>query len=35
MAVSIEPFPLIRGGDREHSVHTLQYVLRARNHRWL
>jgi hypothetical protein len=32
MAGSIQPFPSIRSGDREHPVHTLQYLLRARNH---
>jgi peptidoglycan hydrolase-like protein with peptidoglycan-binding domain len=32
MAGSIQPFPLIRSGDRDHPVRTLQYLLRARNH---
>jgi peptidoglycan hydrolase-like protein with peptidoglycan-binding domain len=32
MAGSIQPFPLVRSGDREHPVRTLQYLLRARNH---
>lgn len=32
MAGSIEPFPLVRSGDREHPVRTLQHLLRARNH---
>ena len=32
MAGSIQPFPLVRTGDRDHPVRTLQYLLRARNH---
>ena len=32
MAGSIIPFPLVRAGDRDHPVRTLQYLLRARNH---
>ena len=32
MTGSISPFPLIRTGDRDHPVRTLQYLLRARNH---
>jgi peptidoglycan hydrolase-like protein with peptidoglycan-binding domain len=32
MAGSIQPFPLVRSGDRDHPVRTLQYLLRARNH---
>ena len=32
MAGSIQPFPLVRNGDRKHPVRTLQYLLRARNH---
>ncbi len=32
MAGSISPFPLVRAGDRDHPVRTLQYLLRARNH---
>ena len=32
MAGSISPFPLVRTGDRDHPVRTLQYLLRARNH---
>ena len=32
MAGSISPFPLIRSGDQEHPVQTLQHLLRARNH---
>ena len=32
MAGSISPFPLVRSGDREHPVRTLQHLLRARNH---
>jgi peptidoglycan hydrolase-like protein with peptidoglycan-binding domain len=32
MAGSIQPFPLVRSGDRDHPVRTLQYLLRAHNH---
>src|SRR6476660_7509091 len=32
MAGSISPLPLVRTGDRDHPVRTLQYLLRARNH---
>jgi peptidoglycan hydrolase-like protein with peptidoglycan-binding domain len=32
MTGSISPFPLVRSGDREHPVRTLQQLLRARNH---
>jgi peptidoglycan hydrolase-like protein with peptidoglycan-binding domain len=32
MAGSISPFPLVRKGDRDHPVPTLQHLLRARNH---
>jgi peptidoglycan hydrolase-like protein with peptidoglycan-binding domain len=32
MAGSIQPFPLVRSGDGDHPVRTLQYLLRARNH---
>jgi len=32
MSGSISPFPLVREGDREHPVRTLQHLLRARNH---
>jgi peptidoglycan hydrolase-like protein with peptidoglycan-binding domain len=33
MAVTaISPFPLVRQGDRDHPVETLQYLLRARGH---
>ncbi len=32
MAGSIQPFPLVRSGGREHPVRTLQHLLRARNH---
>jgi peptidoglycan hydrolase-like protein with peptidoglycan-binding domain len=32
MAGSIEPFPLVRSGDRDHPVRTQQHQLRARNH---
>jgi len=31
MSGSISPFPLVREGDREHPVQTLQHLLRARN----
>jgi peptidoglycan hydrolase-like protein with peptidoglycan-binding domain len=30
MADSISPWPLVRKGDRDHPVRTLQYLLRAR-----
>jgi len=29
---SIQPWPLVRTGDQNHPVQTLQYLLRARNH---
>ena len=32
-AGSISPFPLVRKGDQNHPVKTLQYLLRARGHR--
>jgi peptidoglycan hydrolase-like protein with peptidoglycan-binding domain len=32
MADSISPWPLVRKGDRDHPVRTLQYLLRAREH---
>jgi peptidoglycan hydrolase-like protein with peptidoglycan-binding domain len=32
MAGSISPWPLVRQGDHEHPVRTLQYLLRARGH---
>jgi peptidoglycan hydrolase-like protein with peptidoglycan-binding domain len=32
MADSISPWPLVRKGDRNHPVVTLQYLLRARDH---
>jgi peptidoglycan hydrolase-like protein with peptidoglycan-binding domain len=32
MAASIGPWPLVRTGDRDHPVLTLQYLLRARDH---
>jgi len=32
MAGSIQPFPLVRSGNWDHPVRTLQYLLRARNH---
>src|SRR5215216_2997524 len=31
-AATILPFPLVRKGDRDHPVKTLQYLLRARGH---
>ena len=31
MSGSISPFPLVREGDGEHPVRTLQHLLRARN----
>ena len=31
MSGSISPFPLVREGDGEHPVQTLQHLLRARN----
>ena len=31
-AGSISPFPLVRKGDQNHPVKTLQYLLRARGH---
>jgi peptidoglycan hydrolase-like protein with peptidoglycan-binding domain len=32
MADKISPWPLVRKGDREHPVRTLQHLLRARDH---
>ena len=32
MANSIAPWPLVRQGDRDHPVRTLQHLLRARGH---
>ena len=32
MAGQISPWPLVRSGDEEHPVKTLQYLLRARGH---
>jgi peptidoglycan hydrolase-like protein with peptidoglycan-binding domain len=32
MADSLSPWPLVRKGDRDHPVVTLQYLLRARDH---
>ena len=32
MAGSISPWPLVRQGDQQHPVQTLQYLLRARAH---
>jgi peptidoglycan hydrolase-like protein with peptidoglycan-binding domain len=29
---AIQPWPLVRRGDKEHPVQTLQYLLRARGH---
>ncbi len=29
---TISPWPLVRQGDKEHPVHTLQHLLRARGH---
>jgi peptidoglycan hydrolase-like protein with peptidoglycan-binding domain len=31
-AGTISPWPLVRQGDRDHPVKTLQYLLRARGH---
>ena len=31
-AATISPWPLVRQGDRQHPVKTLQYLLRARGH---
>ena len=32
MAGSVSPWPLVRRGDQQHPVQTLQYLLRAREH---
>jgi peptidoglycan hydrolase-like protein with peptidoglycan-binding domain len=32
MAGQLSPWPLVRRGDQEHPVRTLQYLLRARGH---
>jgi peptidoglycan hydrolase-like protein with peptidoglycan-binding domain len=32
MADKISPWPLVRKGDRDHPVRTLQHLLRARDH---
>ena len=32
MAGQISPWPLVRRGDEQHPVQTLQYLLRARGH---
>ena len=32
MAGSLRPWPLVRQGDEDHPVRTLQYLLRARDH---
>ncbi|HEY8557334.1 MAG TPA: peptidoglycan-binding domain-containing protein, partial [Actinomycetes bacterium] len=29
---TISPWPLVRQGDKEHPVQSLQYLLRARGH---
>ena len=29
---TISPWPLVRKGDQQHPVKTLQYLLRARGH---
>ena len=29
---TVSPFPLVRKGDQDHPVKTLQYLLRARGH---
>jgi peptidoglycan hydrolase-like protein with peptidoglycan-binding domain len=31
-AGTISPWPLVRRGDQQHPVKTLQYLLRARGH---
>ena len=31
-AATVSPWPLIRKGDQDHPVKTLQYLLRARGH---
>jgi peptidoglycan hydrolase-like protein with peptidoglycan-binding domain len=31
-AATVSPFPLVRRGDQNHPVRTLQYLLRARGH---
>ena len=32
MTATISPWPLVRQGDQQHPVKTLQYLLRARGH---
>ena len=32
MAGSVSPWPLVKQGDQQHPVQTLQYLLRARGH---
>ena len=32
MAGSVSPWPLVKQGDQQHPVRTLQYLLRARGH---
>ena len=31
-ATTVSPWPLVRKGDQNHPVKTLQYLLRARGH---
>jgi peptidoglycan hydrolase-like protein with peptidoglycan-binding domain len=31
-ATTVSPWPLVRNGDQNHPVKTLQYLLRARGH---
>ena len=31
-ATTVSPWPLVRQGDQNHPVKTLQYLLRARGH---
>jgi peptidoglycan hydrolase-like protein with peptidoglycan-binding domain len=32
MSSTVSPFPLVRKGDQQHPVQTLQHLLRARGH---
>ena len=32
MTTTLSPFPLVRKGDQQHPVKTLQYLLRSRGH---
>ena len=32
MPASISPWPVVKAGDRDHPIKTLQYLLRARGH---